>query len=53
MPQPRAVDRQGAVFIWRGSTVAIVLATLVGGLADAGYFIFVDDLGGSVRFAPC
>ena len=39
------------VFIWRGSTVAIFLAALVGGLADAGYFIFVD-LGGFVKFVP-
>ena len=40
-----------AVFIWRGSTIAIFLAALVGGLADAGYFIFVD-LGGFVKFVP-
>lgn len=39
------------VYIWRGSAVAIFLAALVGGLADAGYFIFVD-LGGFVKFAP-
>lgn len=40
-----------AVFIWRSSTIAIFLAALVGGLADAGYFIFVD-LGGFVKFVP-
>ena len=40
-----------AAFIWRGSTVAIFLAALVGGLADVGYFFFVD-LGGFVKFVP-
>ena len=40
-----------AVFVWRGSTIAIFLATLVGGLADAGYFIFLD-LAGFVKFVP-
>ncbi|MEM9557844.1 MAG: hypothetical protein AAGC60_26540 [Acidobacteriota bacterium] len=40
-----------AVFIWRRSTPAIFLAALVGGLADVGYFVFMD-LGGFVRFVP-
>ena len=45
------VTAVGAVFIWRGSTVAILLAALVGGLADTGYFIFAA-LSGSVNFVP-
>lgn len=40
-----------APFIWRRSPTAIWLAALVGGLADVGYFIFID-LGGFARFAP-
>lgn len=38
-------------FIWRRRTSAVWLAALVGGLADVGYFLFLD-LGGHVRFAP-
>lgn len=38
-------------FVWRGVGAAIFLAALVGGLADVGYFIFMD-LGGFVNFAP-
>ncbi|MEM9470401.1 MAG: hypothetical protein AAGA00_00490 [Pseudomonadota bacterium] len=41
----------GAVFIWRGSAVAIFVTAMVGGLADLGYFIFLD-LGGHVNFLP-
>ncbi|MEM1262924.1 MAG: hypothetical protein AAGH76_11055 [Pseudomonadota bacterium] len=40
-----------AYFIWRRSVAGIFLAALVGGLADVGYFIFLD-LGGFVRFTP-
>ena len=40
-----------AVPIWRGSFTAVFLAALVGGLADVGYFIFLD-LGGFVHFIP-
>lgn len=40
-----------AVFIWKRSGAAILLAALVGGLADVGYFIFID-LGGFAKFAP-
>jgi len=40
-----------AVFIWRRSVRAIFLAALVGGLADVGYFVFLD-LGGFVNFLP-
>ncbi|MEN0067757.1 MAG: hypothetical protein AAGA48_36850 [Myxococcota bacterium] len=37
--------------VWRGSPNAIFLAALVGGLADVGYFLFMD-LGGYVHFVP-
>ena len=40
-----------AVFIWRKSLLAAFIAGLVGGLADVGYFIFMD-LGGFVHFFP-
>ena len=40
-----------AVFIWRHSFQAVLVAGFVGGLADAGYFLFMD-LGGFVKFAP-
>ncbi len=40
-----------AVLIWRRSAPAIWLAALVGGLADVGYFLFLD-LGGYVKFVP-
>lgn len=40
-----------AFFIARRSVPAIFLAALVGGLADVGYFVFLD-LGGFVNFAP-
>ena len=40
-----------APFIWKGRAQAIFLAALVGGMADLGYFLFMD-LGGFVRFAP-
>lgn len=45
-----------AVFIWRGSVderwkTAAWLAALTGGLADVGYFVFID-LGGYVNFIP-
>lgn len=38
-------------WIWRGNLQAIALAALVGGLADVGYFLFLD-LGGFVNFVP-
>jgi hypothetical protein len=41
----------GAFYIWRESTTAIFIVALVGGLADVGYFIFLD-LGGLVHFLP-
>lgn len=40
-----------AFFIWKGNTKAIFLAALTGGLADLGYFLFLD-LGGYVNFVP-
>lgn len=40
-----------AFYIWKGSRQAILLAALVGGLADLGYFLFLD-LGGFVNFLP-
>ena len=38
-------------FIWKGNKNAIFLAALCGGLADLGYFLFMD-LGGYVNFVP-
>lgn len=40
-----------AWFIWQRSLIAVLLAALVGGLADLGYFVFLD-LGGYVEFVP-
>ena len=40
-----------APFVWRGNIYGIALAALVGGLADIGYFLFMD-LGGFVNFVP-
>ncbi|MEM9864269.1 MAG: hypothetical protein AAF938_21900 [Myxococcota bacterium] len=39
------------VYIWRGSSLAIFIAALVGGLADVGYFLFID-LAGFANFVP-
>ncbi|MEL7538803.1 MAG: hypothetical protein AAFZ58_10015 [Pseudomonadota bacterium] len=39
------------VLIWRGRWPAVWLAAIVGGLADLGYFLFLD-LGGFVNFVP-
>ncbi|MEO1732689.1 MAG: hypothetical protein AAFR45_03535 [Pseudomonadota bacterium] len=41
----------GAIFIWRGTLTAIWVTALVGGMADIGYFVFVD-LPGFVNFVP-
>ena len=46
-----AVTTVGAVFIWRGSNIAIWINAMIGGLADLGYFMFLD-LGGYVKFFP-
>ncbi|MEM1048395.1 MAG: hypothetical protein AAGL24_19750 [Pseudomonadota bacterium] len=40
-----------ALFIWRANVTAIWVAALTGGLADVGYFLFVD-LPGFVKFFP-
>lgn len=40
-----------AFFIWKANKNAIFLAALTGGLADLGYFLFLD-LGGYVKFMP-
>ena len=41
----------GGVCIWRGSTTAIWVTALIGGLADVGYFLFID-LPGYNLFLP-
>lgn len=38
-------------FIWKKNKYAIFLAAITGGLADLGYFLFMD-LGGYVLFVP-
>ena len=40
-----------AFLIWQRNRTALWLAALVGGLADLGYFLFLD-LGGYVHFLP-
>lgn len=40
-----------AFFVWKGNQNAVFLAAIVGGLADLGYFLFLD-LGGFVNFMP-
>lgn len=40
-----------AFYVWKGNKNAIFLAALTGGLADLGYFIFMD-LGGYTNFMP-
>lgn len=40
-----------AYYIWKKNGNAIFLAALTGGLADLGYFLFMD-LGGYVNFVP-
>jgi hypothetical protein len=37
--------------VWKGNKNTIFLAAIVGGLADLGYFMFLD-LGGFVKFVP-
>ena len=39
------------VYIWKANKNAIFLAAICGGLADLGYFLFMD-LGGFVHFMP-
>lgn len=40
-----------AFYVWKGSKNAIFLAAIVGGLADLGYFLFLD-IGSYVHFLP-
>lgn len=40
-----------AFYIWRKNKNAIFLAAITGGLADLGYFLFMD-IGGFVNFVP-
>lgn len=40
-----------AFYVWKGNKNAIYLAALTGGLADLGYFLFMD-IGGYVNFVP-
>jgi hypothetical protein len=40
-----------AFFVWKGNKNAVFLAAITGGLADLGYFLFMD-LGGYVNFVP-
>jgi hypothetical protein len=40
-----------AFYVWKGKPLAIFTAAIVGGLADVGYFLFLD-LGGYVNFIP-
>ncbi|MEO0464722.1 MAG: hypothetical protein AAF127_16465 [Pseudomonadota bacterium] len=40
-----------APLIWKGNRTAIWVAALTGGLADVGYFVFMD-VGGYVNFMP-
>lgn len=41
----------GALFIWGGNLTAIWVTALIGGLADLGYFFFID-LAGYANFFP-
>lgn len=45
------VTLAGAVFIWQGNRTAIWVTAMVGGLADVGYFLFLD-IPGHVNFVP-
>ena len=38
-------------YVWKGNKNAILLAAIIGGLADFGYFLFMD-LGDYVTFFP-
>lgn len=40
-----------AFYVWSGNKNAIFLAAITGGLADLGYFLFMD-LGGYSKFMP-
>ncbi|NOH63267.1 hypothetical protein [Vibrio sp. RE88] len=36
------VTTVGSVYVWKGNVTAMFICALVGGLADLGYFVFVD-----------
>ena len=42
----------GGVLIWRKNAVAIIITAIVGGAADAGYFLFVDLAGFAAAPGP-
>jgi len=46
-----ATTTVGGVFVWRANRTAIWVSALVGGMADLGYFLFLD-LPGFVNFVP-
>ena len=46
-----AVTFVSGFYIWKAKAGAVFIAALVGGLADIGYFLFMD-LGGYVNFIP-
>ena len=37
-----AVTALASPLVWRGKEFAVLIASLVGGLADSGYFLFID-----------
>ncbi|MEO1657955.1 MAG: hypothetical protein AAFR65_09555 [Pseudomonadota bacterium] len=41
----------GGVYIWRQNKIWVLFTAVVGGMADIGYFMFMD-LGGYVNFVP-
>lgn len=41
----------GGIYIFKNNITAIFITAMVGGLADLGYFLFLD-LGGHVKFVP-
>lgn len=45
------VTALGSVAIWRRHVASIFVVAMVGGLADVGYFLFID-LGGYNHFVP-
>jgi len=42
----------GGVLIWRKNAMAVVMTAIVGGAADAGYFLFVDLAGFAAAPGP-
>ncbi|MDC0603174.1 hypothetical protein OAP14_09150 [Aliiglaciecola sp.] len=50
-PELGLVTIVGAIYIWKSSYPAVFITSLVGGLADIGYFVFIV-LGGLNHVAP-